>query len=935
MQRRTLCTGLMLVGAIALNVLDAEQRQQAPKSTFWWLSGAEQTKDRLLVEAWWIWKSKDVWGDPEVGGTFIFSKEFVLEDAVREAEIRISAQNSYELTINGRKAGADDQVLTLEQYDISGFLKKGTNRLTVRAESKSWRAGLFVCASARLKNGQTSEVVSDGTWRFTREGETNSSFAAEVARGVDGGIWNNVGRLMVMPGAWHKLNSSVSCPGINWARPFAGRKLKIVAFQSRAKQRDTVELLHRTEMKVKAVFPEVSPRNYEYSSAPFFPATKGLFLEDALKELRGALDSAPDVILWGGFGRYFHTREEFFYEHVAELLRAFVSNGGGLIYVRGAIPPRTTPTGRKDKRGREILDRDYSFEKELTAKSVDGTNPFLSMGTPFGRLPGFYGSEGYDKVAELFQCGKGRVVRLLGVGSHYGQFADRAKDYSDLHYQYYLSFTIKTILWSGNEIPVISFSRFPNSVSVTRDAPEPSFRFTLDNVPVGCKAVVSVRSPLKHFNLPEQPVVSQGVERGAGILKPVYERTVNVPKGDVARVAVALPALPEGDYFVDVIIKQDGKTANWAVAALSIEDDLRISDVRLSKEYVDVADGKSDEIEAEAVLSTAAPNGSQVRFFLLDNYDRVISRREVTLGVGVRGRTKFPIPHFSTTLGRVRAELVVNGRFADVQTARFTAVRRDWDRFTLFGWTGRISGHQGNVYLRVLAGLGLDATEYASIDMDWLEAADRVALPAYPFPRLSRAIGDLDRLRDAYREKAAKTVENQMRYDPIAFTHGNEFFYGGGDEEGARVRDYQDFLKGRYKTIGRLNQQWGADYRFFEDVYPLSRRKPDELAKLRGNFVSQGDYLERADETRNYSRFVDQWLNNYRIYFELGKISVDSIKKHYPAARLGFDCPMWPHAFSGHDWHKVMNEFNFFAPYGRGGEIIPLKEARSYLKPGQ
>lgn len=928
--RTTVSAFLLLSGLMSIPAEEAKSGKP-----YWWHSGAEQTKDRMLREAWWIWNDKDIWGDPDRAGPFVFTRDLELGQDIRKAEIRVSADSEYVLSINDKEVGRDDQPLTLDQYDITPFLRKGPNRFRVWAKTKWWNAGVFVSATIELADGTKQELISDRTWRVAKEGSDETKPAGEVARGVDGGTWNNVGRMMVMPDAWYRLNASVTAPAIAWAKPFAGKRLKVLAIHPRGKQRDTVELMQRADMDVTAVFPAISGNNYELSHAPFFPVTKGLFLEDAQADLEKALAAAPDVIVWGGFSNYGHKKEELFYEHVAGPLRTFVREGGGLVYVHGTIPPKTTPTGKKDKKGREIMERDLSFEKELTADEIKEPDRFLGLGTPFEKLPGFYGTSGYEKAASLYRYGKGRIVRLRGVGSHFGLFADRSQDSNDLHYEYYMSFAIKSILWAAGDVPAVQFTRFPNSVSLERNTAERGLSFALKNVPDGCEATLTVRSPLKQFTLPEQPLVSQGLERGASILEPVHEAKVQVKKAQEAEVRFVLPKLPAGHYFVDVVIRQNGKVANWGAASLTIEDELRIADVVLDKEFIDVADGKTDEIRAEAVLSRGAPANSKMRFDLLDNYDRLLATQEVRLETGVRGKAAFPVSRFCTTLGKVRAELLVGDDVVDVRTASFTAIRRDWDRFTWFAWTAGPSGHQGNLYLRVLAELGLDASEYHNINFTWLEAADRVALPSYPFPRLSRAIGDLTRLRDSYATMARQTVEAQYRYDPIAFTHGNEFFYGGGDEEPDRVRDYQGFLKAKYKTVAALNKEWDANYEYFEDVYPLSGKRPEDLQKLKGGFVNQAQYLEQADTTRNYSRFVDQWLNNYRVYYELGKISLDNITAVYPQARLGFDCPMWPHTYSGHDWQKVMSEFGFFAPYGRGGEIIPLKEARSYLKPGQ
>ena len=112
------------------------------------------------------------------------------------------------------------------------------------------------------------------------------------------------------------------------------------------------------------------------------------------------------------------------------------------------MPPKAVVTGKKDAQGKDVIEQDSSFEKDLTASPVKEPPAFLMEGTPFAALPGFYLAEkeatnGFEKAVTLYQFGNGRVVRLnRNIGGSCGLFADRANDRSDLDYQYYMAFAI-------------------------------------------------------------------------------------------------------------------------------------------------------------------------------------------------------------------------------------------------------------------------------------------------------------------------------------------------------------------------------------------------------------------------------------------------------------------------------------------------------------
>lgn len=102
---------------------------------------------------------------PEIeGGNHTFKKEFEIDGNINEAKLVITADSGYELLINGKTAGKDDDWKTAEVYDISGFLQQGKNVLEVKTQNTS---GLLLQGFVGLKNGKTVTVSSDESWQVS------------------------------------------------------------------------------------------------------------------------------------------------------------------------------------------------------------------------------------------------------------------------------------------------------------------------------------------------------------------------------------------------------------------------------------------------------------------------------------------------------------------------------------------------------------------------------------------------------------------------------------------------------------------------------------------------------------------------------------------------------------------------------------------------
>ena len=122
-----------------------------------------------LKHAKWIWHRE---GEPAVAapvGHRFFRRLLVLdaERGIASARMAMTADNAFELWVNGQRAGAGEEASQAFRMDITRWLKPGTNILAVdgfNAHEEPNPAGLIGALQIQFRDGGTLEVVTDGQW---------------------------------------------------------------------------------------------------------------------------------------------------------------------------------------------------------------------------------------------------------------------------------------------------------------------------------------------------------------------------------------------------------------------------------------------------------------------------------------------------------------------------------------------------------------------------------------------------------------------------------------------------------------------------------------------------------------------------------------------------------------------------------------------------
>lgn len=113
-------------------------------------------------EPQWLWGTSD---PAEAPSTWFF-RTLELPSAAASAELWCSADNVFELWIDGRRVAGHDAWETAVQRDISEYLERaGELSIAVRARNQGGPAGFWFELNLELEDGSKRRLVSDSSWR--------------------------------------------------------------------------------------------------------------------------------------------------------------------------------------------------------------------------------------------------------------------------------------------------------------------------------------------------------------------------------------------------------------------------------------------------------------------------------------------------------------------------------------------------------------------------------------------------------------------------------------------------------------------------------------------------------------------------------------------------------------------------------------------------
>jgi hypothetical protein len=174
-------------------------------------SGAENP----LKQATWVWFKE---GNPAVSapvGKRYFRRSFMLEGnrSIESAHVFMSADNSFELWVNGRRAGAGDNFHVASVLDVKAMLRPGVNVLAVAAENGGGApnpAGLIGMLVVKFRDGQVLTVPTDKSWQSAQA--TQGKWTTEATAAGDWTAAMELGPMGMAP--WGAVEKPVAEPDV-------------------------------------------------------------------------------------------------------------------------------------------------------------------------------------------------------------------------------------------------------------------------------------------------------------------------------------------------------------------------------------------------------------------------------------------------------------------------------------------------------------------------------------------------------------------------------------------------------------------------------------------------------------------------------------------------------------------------------------------------
>lgn len=135
-----------------------------------------KTGQHPITRAVWIWHGDTKAAARAPVGTRYFQKTFAVDtnSNVDQARITITADNAFELFLNGESVGTGNNFHQLYEFDVANRLKPGQNLISVRAENAGDNpnpAGLIASLEIQYPDGTKHTIVTDGLWRSSAEPE--------------------------------------------------------------------------------------------------------------------------------------------------------------------------------------------------------------------------------------------------------------------------------------------------------------------------------------------------------------------------------------------------------------------------------------------------------------------------------------------------------------------------------------------------------------------------------------------------------------------------------------------------------------------------------------------------------------------------------------------------------------------------------------------
>jgi len=372
-----------------------------------------------------------------------------------------------------------------------------------------------------------------------------------------------------------------------------------------------------------------------------------------------------------------------------------------------------------------------------------------------------------------------------------------------------------------------------------------------------------------------------------------------------------------------------GRSVGFGTRYFETQSSVRVIAVDTDKPYYEVG----DDLKGTVDLSGGLDDDCSLAIYLKDNYGRVVWRQDVD---APDQSTTFEIPVGKplTILHTLNADIVRDGFTVSRKIRELSvAMRGRSDDFSFAGWGGTSpTSHLATLQSGEIHRMGLDTRTNCGFGELAAYGNARVNLRAIPYAWIMEFWGSPGvterypcltdpEYRAQERERFHTKTAEMQPYGTQAYTLGDETYFNLFDDgvcySPSCREKFRDFLREDYGTLDALNEEWGTEYRDWDDLLRVT--SPDDLPS--------NTPAPRAD----HWRFID-W-----VVVDAHRFGRQCIREIDPTALVGLDGTESLYASTGIYWYNLVRAVDMINVYPYCDwpqKMFNRHCVRSFLHPG-
>jgi hypothetical protein len=444
--------------------------------------------------------------------------------------------------------------------------------------------------------------------------------------------------------------------------------------------------------------------------------------------------------------------------------------------------------------------------------------------------------------ATAFTILKGRGVRLPAIPQIAYRFG------WEVEYDQWDMRLGKAILWAAGKEPKLSLTLEPQG----RDLPRASLPGTAATLAWqgGGRASATVT-----------------LRRDDGATTALPPLTLKGPAGSVA---LQIPSVRAGNYYLEVIARDGRSVAGFASLPVTVACERRVTGVALDQDWAEIG----GTLTGKAALAGTGAGNERLAISLLDRQGREIARQELE-ATAAAPAFRFDVQPWFPMLLEVRATLL-DGTAEVASAWQFArVVKRHRGQFNFIMWdiahgnlTPWVEQSLVDTGVSVHLAYGTPPPPFAAYEMAWIPYTTHVGAACKPV-----CWADETKIQ-AHVDEIVKKHIPVRQHGAFVYSLGDEIAVRGSCVSPSCLEAYRKYLQEQYKDIAALNVSWGSAYAGFDAVQLSQADDNDETAALQaGNFPRWFD--RQTYQSYTFCKLAERFGKGFR--------SID------PESRCGFE----------------------------------------------